>query len=90
MRHFANQVHGGLIRFVFFIHFDVSSVSSSNGLKIKTLKSSYEDYLSTLVLHDSVCLLLYHQECQQDLSTFVTINQYFIEVKTFSIFRNHQ
>ena len=50
---YTNQIHGGIISRLFFIHFVICACSSSLAVKILLQIFLYED-LSTLTLHTSV------------------------------------
>ena len=71
---YANQIHGGIISRLFFIHFVAPCACSSSSVKILLQIFLYED-LSTLALHTSVGCI--SPECQQDRT--LLRNQYYYE-----------
>ena len=60
---YTNQIHGGIISRLFFIHFVAPCACSSSGIKILQI-FLYED-LSTLAF-TYICRLYFPPECQQD------------------------
>ena len=60
---FTNQIHGGIIGRLFFIHFVAHALALHLAVKMLLQIFLYED-LSTLTLY--ICQLYFPPECQQD------------------------
>ena len=69
---YTNQIHGGIISRLFFIHFVAPCLALHLAVKILLQIFLYED-LSTLAY--SICRLYFPPECQQDRT--LLRNQYY-------------
>ena len=70
---YTNQIHGGIISRLFFIHFVAHALALHLAVKILLQIFLYED-LSTLTL-TYICQLYFPPECQQDRT--LLRNQYY-------------